>query len=54
MMVVGEQLSSHLLTVDLMLIQELQGSHNSEIWNYPFWLSGQQKQNGQTSQMMLH
>lgn len=35
MMTVGEQLSSHLLTADLMLIQELHGCHNSDIWNYP-------------------
>jgi hypothetical protein len=35
MTTVGEQLSSHLLTVDLMLIQELYECHNSDIWNYP-------------------
>jgi hypothetical protein len=35
MMTVGEQLSSHLLIADLMLIQELHGYHNSDIWNCP-------------------
>jgi hypothetical protein len=47
MTAVGEQLSSRLLTVDLMLIQELHLSHNSIIWNYPlyqvFCLSSQGK-----------
>jgi len=36
MMVAGEHLMMyHHLTADLMLIQELHGSHNSDIWNYP-------------------
>jgi hypothetical protein len=36
MMVAGEHLMMyHHLTADLMLIQELHGSHNSGIWNYP-------------------
>lgn len=35
MMVVGEQLSSRHLTVDLKLIQELHIFHNRYIWNYP-------------------
>jgi hypothetical protein len=37
MMGVGEELSSRHLTVDLMLIQELHGSHNSDMWRYPFY-----------------
>jgi len=38
MMVAGEHLMMyHHLTADLMLIQELHGSHNSDIWNYPLY-----------------
>jgi hypothetical protein len=36
MMAAGKQLMiPHLLTADLMLIQELHKSHDNYIWNYP-------------------